>query len=83
MKKLFIEKEMQVNSELFNKKRRARGLSRFQIAVELEMSAQTVRRAMSKGGDPRPITVKRIGEFLGIPPDDWYVPREDITDETE
>jgi transcriptional regulator with XRE-family HTH domain len=83
MKKLFINKEKRVHSELFDKVRLARGLSRFKIAVELNMSAQTIRRALTFGGDPRPTTVKRIGEFLGIPPDDWYVPREDVTDETE
>lgn len=75
-KTLFINKEQRVNSGLFNEVRLSRGLSRFQLALEVELSPQTIRRALVVGGDPRPITVKKIGEYLGIPPKDWYVERE-------
>ena len=82
-KRLFIEREMRVNTELFNKVRRARGLSRFQLAVEVEISPQTVRRVLTIDEDPRPATVKKIGEHLGIPPEDWYIQREDTIGEIE
>ncbi len=81
-KTLFINKEDQVNTKLFNKVRLARGFSRYQLAVELELSSQTIRRVFTVGSDPRPGTVKKIGEYLGIHSDDWYVPREKTPDET-
>lgn len=81
MKTLFINKEKRVNSELFDEVRLARGLSRFQLAIELEIAPQTVRRVLTVGGDPRPATVKKIGEYLGIPAKDWYIEREDIPDD--
>jgi transcriptional regulator with XRE-family HTH domain len=76
-KVLFINKDKRVNTELFDEVRLARGLSRFQLAIELEMSSQTIRRVFTVGGDPRPSTVKKIGEFLDIPSKNWYVLRED------
>ena len=82
MKTLFINKEKRVHSELFDEIRLARGLSRFQLAIELEISPQTVRRVLRIGGDPRPATVKKIGEFLGIPAKDWYIQRENASAET-
>lgn len=75
-KTLFINKEKRVNSELFDEVRLARGLSRFKLAVELELSPQTVRRLLRVGGDPRPATVKKIGKYLGIPSKQWYKQRE-------
>jgi transcriptional regulator with XRE-family HTH domain len=80
-KTLFINKEKRINSELFDEVRLARGLSRFQLAIEVEISPQTVRRVLTVGGDPRPATVKKIGEYLNIPPKDWYTQRENTTDE--
>jgi ribosome-binding protein aMBF1 (putative translation factor) len=77
VKTLFINKESRVNSELFNKVRLSLGLSRWQISQDLEMAPNTVRRVFQKGSDPRPDTVRVIGEYLGIPSDDWYVPREE------
>lgn len=77
IKTLFINKEKRVNTELFDNVRLSLGLSRYQLAVELEMSPQTVRRVFKVGSDPRPETVRAIGEYLGIPSEDWYVPRED------
>ncbi len=77
-KRLFINKEKRVHSELFDEARLARGLSRFRLAVDIELSPQTVRRALTVGGDPRPATVKKMGEYLNIPPKDWYIRREDI-----
>src|SRR5437667_11910566 len=81
-KTLFINKEKRVHSELFDDVRLARGISRFQLAVEVELSPQTIRRVLTVGGDPRPATVKKIGEYLGIPPKDWYVHREETKTET-
>jgi transcriptional regulator with XRE-family HTH domain len=78
MKTLFINKEQRVHSELFDTVRLARGLSRFRLAVELEISPKTVRRVLRVGGDPRPATVKKIGDYLGIPAKDWYIQREEI-----
>lgn len=75
-KTIFINKEKRVNSELFDEIRLTKGLSRFQLAVEVELSPQTVRRVLVPGEDPRPSTVKTIGEFLGIPAKSWYIKRE-------
>src|SRR5690349_1307578 len=81
-KTVFINKDKRINSERFDAVRLARGLSRFQLAIEVNMSPQTVRRVLTIGGDPRPATVKKIGEYLGIAPEEWYVPREQLSDDT-
>ncbi len=75
-KTIFINKEKRVNSELFDEVRLTKGLSRFQLALEVELSPQTVRRVLVIDGDPRPSTVKKVGEFLGIPAKQWYTRRE-------
>lgn len=75
-KTIFINKEKRVNSELFDEVRLTKGLSRFQLALEVELSPQTVRRVLVTDGDPRPSTVKKVGDFLGIPAKDWYMKRE-------
>jgi len=74
-KTIFNNKHKMVNSELFDEIRLSKGLSRFKLALEAEMSPQTVGRVLS-GGDPRPSTVKKLGEILGIPPNKWYINRE-------
>lgn len=76
-KTVFINKEQRINSELINAVRLSRGLSRFRLATEADLSAQTVRRALAMDSDPRPQTVKKIGEYLDIAPKDWYVDREE------
>lgn len=75
-KTVFINKDKRVNSELFDEIRLSKGLSRFQLAVEVELSPQTVRRVLVAGEDPRPSSVKRIGDYLGISSKDWYIKRE-------
>ncbi|KKR59705.1 hypothetical protein A3C29_03645 [Candidatus Daviesbacteria bacterium RIFCSPHIGHO2_02_FULL_40_16] len=75
-KTIFINKEKRVNSELFDEIRLNKGLSRFQLALEVELSPQTVRRVLVLDGDPRPSTVKKVGDFLGIPAKNWYIRRE-------
>lgn len=75
-KTIFINKDKRVNSELFDEVRLTKGLSRFQLALEVELSPQTVRRVLVTDEDPRPSTVKKVGEYLGIPAKDWYVKRE-------
>ena len=75
-KTIFINKEKRVNSELFDEVRLTKGLSRFQLALEVELSPQTVRRVLVIDGDQRPSTVKKVGEFLEIPAKDWYIRRE-------
>lgn len=75
-KTVFINKDKRVNSELFDEVRLSKGLSRFRLAVEVELSPQTVRRVLVVGEDPRPSSVKKIGEYLGIPSRDWYMKRE-------
>ena len=74
-KTVFINKEKRVNSEIFAEIRITKGISRFQLALEVELSPQTVRRVLVLDGDPRPSTVKKVGEFLGIPAKDWYTKR--------
>ena len=74
-KTIFNNKHKRVNSELFDEVRLSQGLSRFRLAIEVEMSPQTVTRLLS-GGDCRPSTVKEIGEFLEIPVQNWYIKRE-------
>ena len=71
-KTIFNNKYKRVNGELFDEVRLSKGLSRLQLAVEVEMSPQTVTRVLS-GGDSRPSTVKKVAEFLGIPIKNWYV----------
>lgn len=75
-KTIFINKDKRVNSELFDEVRLTKGLSRFQLALEVELSPQTVRRVLVANEDPRPSTVKKVGEYLGIPAKSWYVKRE-------
>lgn len=73
-KTLFINKHKRVNGELFDEIRLKKGLSKFKLASEVEMSPQTVGRILS-GGDSRPSTIKKIGEYLAVPSDKWYVKR--------
>lgn len=73
-KTLFINKHKRANSELFDEIRLKKGLSKFKLASEVEMSPQTVGRILS-GGDSRPSTIKKMGEFLKVPADKWYVKR--------
>ena len=73
-KTIFNNKHKRVNNELFDEVRLAKGFSRFRLAIEVEMSPQTVTRLLI-GGDPRPSTVKKVGEFLGIPAKNWYIKR--------
>jgi transcriptional regulator with XRE-family HTH domain len=61
-----------VNSKLFNEVRLAKGLSGFQIGIETELSAQSVQRIL-KGKGSFPSTVKKVGEYLGIPAKQWYI----------
>jgi ribosome-binding protein aMBF1 (putative translation factor) len=75
-KTIFINKDKRVNNELFDEVRLTKGLSRFQLAVEVELSPQTVRRVLVSDEDPRPSTVKKVGDFLGIPAKEWYLKRE-------
>lgn len=77
-KTIYINKDKRVNSELFDEVRLMRGLSRFKLAIDVELSPQTVRRVLVVGGDPRPSTVKKIGDYLDIPPSKWYIKREPI-----
>lgn len=81
-KKLFLNRFLQVNSTLFNDKRLTEGLSILQLALNVNMAPETVRRALIPGSDSRPSTIKRLGEYLGIPPDQWYIPRERATDDS-
>ena len=84
-KTIYINKDMRVHSELFDEIRLTKGLSRFQLAIDVELSPQTVRRVLVIGGDPRPSTVKKVGDYLGIPAGKWYIDREplDTTDVPE
>jgi len=75
-KTIFINKDKRVNCELFDEVRLTKGLSRFRLALEVELSPQTVRRVLVSDEDPRPSTVKKVGEYLGIPAKSWYVKRE-------
>lgn len=80
-KTIYINKDKRVNSELFDEIRLSKGLSRFQLAIDVELSPQTVRRVLVIGGDPRPSTVKKVADYLGIPASKWYIERElDTTD---
>lgn len=80
-KTIYINKDKRVNSELFDEIRLSKGLSRFQLAIDVELSPQTVRRVLVIGGDPRPSTVKKVADYLGIPASKWYIDREpDATD---
>lgn len=75
-KTIYINKDKRVNSELFDEIRLSKGLSRFQLAIDVELSPQTVRRVLVIGGDPRPSTVKKVADYLGIPASKWYIERE-------
>jgi transcriptional regulator with XRE-family HTH domain len=77
-KTIYINKDKRVNSELFDEVRLSKGLSRFQLAIDVELSPQTVRRVLVAGGDPRPSTVKKVGDYLNIPASKWYIKREPI-----
>jgi len=81
-KTIYINKDKRVHSELFDEIRLTKGLSRFKLAIDVELSPQTVRRVLVIGGDPRPSTVKKVGDYLGIPAEKWYIDREplDTTD---
>ena len=77
-KTIYINKDKRVNSELFDEIRLTKGLSRFRLAIDVELSPQTVRRVLVVGGDPRPSTVKKVGDYLGIPAKQWYIKREPL-----
>lgn len=77
-KTIYINRDKRVNSELFDEIRLTKGLSRFQLAIDVELSPQTVRRVLVVGGDPRPSTVKKIADYLHIPASEWYIDREPI-----
>ncbi len=81
-KTIYINKDKRVNSELFDEIRLTKGLSRFQLAIDVELSPQTVRRVLVAGGDPRPSTVKKIGDYLDIPASKWYIERESVGHES-
>jgi len=77
-KTIYINKDKRVNSELSDEVRLTRGLSRFKLAIDVELSPQTVRHVLEAGGDPRPSTVKKVGDYLDIPASKWYIEREPI-----
>lgn len=62
---------LKINTELFNKARLQKGLSRMGLALEAEVAPQTVNRLL-QGKPTRPSNVKKVGEALGIPAQDWY-----------
>ncbi|MHB8842662.1 MAG: helix-turn-helix domain-containing protein [Candidatus Aquicultor sp.] len=66
------DNEPKINSELFDKARLQKGLSRMGLALEAEVAPQTVNRLL-QGKPTRPSNVKKVGEALEIPPHDWYV----------
>lgn len=63
---------LKINTELFNKARLQKGLSRMGLALEAEVAPQTVNRLL-QGKPTRPSNVKKVGEALEIPPHDWYI----------
>ncbi len=66
------DNEPKINSNLFDKARLQKGLSRMGLALEAEVAPQTVNRLL-QGKPTRPSNVKKVGEALEIPPHDWYV----------
>ena len=64
--------EPKINSELFDKARLQKGLSRMGLALEAEVAPQTVNRLL-QGKPTRPSNVKKVGEALGVPAQDWYI----------
>jgi len=64
--------EPRINSELFDKARLQKGLSRMKLALEAEVAPQTVNRLL-QGKPTRPSNVKKVGEALEIPAQDWYI----------
>ncbi len=64
--------EPKINSELFDKARLQKGLSRMKLALEAEVAPQTVNRLL-QGKPTRPSNVKKVGETLGVPAQDWYI----------
>ena len=79
-KRLSIQRKKCFNVNLFDDIRLAHGLSLNELALELDYSAQTIRRAFVLGRNPHPKTVKKIGEYFGIPPKKWYIRIKDTTD---
>ena len=64
--------EPKINSELFDKARLQKGLSRMGLALEAEVAPQTVNRLL-QGKPTRPSNVKKVGEALGVLAQDWYI----------
>lgn len=72
------QKKRRVNSKLFNEIRLAKGLSGFQLGIETEISSQSVQCLLTGRRNPRPATVKKVGEYLRIPPNKWYITKKSI-----
>lgn len=66
------DNEPKINSKLFDKARLQKGLSRMGLALEAEVAPQTVNRLL-QGKPTRPSNVKKVGETLGIPAQEWYI----------
>ena len=64
--------EPKINSQLFDKTRLQKGLSRMGLALEAEVAPQTINRLL-QGKPTRPSNVKKVGETLEIPAQDWYI----------
>lgn len=82
-KRLSIQRKKCFNVDLFDDVRLVHGLSLNELALEVDFSAQTIRRAFVLGRNPHPKTVKKLGEFLSIPPEKWYVRRKITTDNAQ
>lgn len=67
--------EPRINFELFDRARLQKGLSRMKLALEAEVAPQTVNRLL-QGQPTRPSNVKKVGEALEIPAQDWYIKEE-------
>ena len=71
----FLDKEnilTKESSELFDKARLQKGLSRMGLALEAEVAPQTINRLL-QGKPTRPSNVKKVGETLDIPAQEWYI----------
>lgn len=79
-KRVHIRIKKCFNVDLFDDVRLARGLSLNELALEVEKSPQTIQRAFGLGRNPHPKTVKKLGEYLGIPSEKWYIRMEDTPD---
>ena len=66
------DNEPKINSSLFDKARLQKGLSRMGLAIEAEVAPQTV-NSLLQGKPTRPSNVKKVGETLGIPAQEWYI----------